>query len=79
MMKWTDENIKSFWDYESNFEENYFTYQVGKKVVEYFEKLLKDKYSILDFGCGPGFLVGHLLSLDINVYGVDFSDSTIEK
>lgn len=79
MMEWTDENIKKFWDYESNLKENYFTYQVGDKVVEYLHSYLSDKKNILDFGCGAGYLIEHLLKIGLEVYGLDFSDKSIEK
>jgi len=29
MLEWTDEKVQKFWNYESQFPENYFTYQVG--------------------------------------------------
>ncbi len=79
MMRWTDENIKKFWDYESNFKERYFTYQVGDKVVEHFKDNLKNKKSVLDYGCGAGFLIKHLLKENIDVYGLDFSEESVRK
>jgi 2-polyprenyl-3-methyl-5-hydroxy-6-metoxy-1,4-benzoquinol methylase len=79
MMNWTDENVRRFWDYESNFKENYFTYQVGDRIVEFFSDHLKNKKNILDFGCGSGFLIDHLIKLNIDVYGVDFSNESIDK
>ena len=78
-MEWTDEYIKKFWDYESNFKENYFTYQVGSRVVEYLQSYLKGRKNILDFGCGAGYLINHLLEIGLEVYGLDFSDASIEK
>lgn len=79
MMEWTDENVRKFWNYESNFKENYFTYQVGDKVVKYLNKYLSDKSNILDFGCGAGYLIKHLLVMDMEVFGLDFSDESVKK
>lgn len=79
MMQWTDENIKKFWDYESNFEERYFTYQVGDKVVEYFKDYFINKNSVLDLGCGAGLLMENLFKVNIDVYGLDFSEESVRK
>ena len=78
-MKWTDRNIQRFWDYESNFKENYFTYQVGDKVINYFSKYFLKNTRLLDFGCGAGFLIQHLLTIDAEIYGLDFSDESLAK
>lgn len=78
-MTWTDDKVKKFWDYESNFKENYFTYQVGDKVVSYLEKYLVNRSKILDYGCGSGYLVKHLLNLKSDIYGLDFSLDSVAK
>ncbi len=79
MMEWTDQNVKRFWDYESKFKDNYFTFQVGDKVVSHFSKFLKSGSTVLDYGCGAGFLIEHLIAKNLNVYGLDFSSSSIEQ
>ena len=80
MLEWTDENIKKFWDYESNFEDRYFTYQVGDRIVESFHDMLQRSNNVLDFGCGAGLLISHLLEKGIdNIYGVDFSEESVDK
>jgi len=79
MMKWTDENIKKFWNYESNFPENYFTYYAGEEIIKKVFSYTANAKMVLDFGCGAGFLIPHLLKNNLLVYGLDFSEDSITK
>ncbi len=81
MLEWTDENVEKFWNYQSNFKEEYFSYQVGDKVINYLSGYLKGKKNLLDFGCGVGFLVENILNLNLNIdiYGLDSSGESIKK
>ena len=56
-LEWTSEQVSKFWDYESKFPENYFSKQVGSNLAAYIKNSFPDKKTILDFGCGPGFLM----------------------
>ena len=49
---------------------------VAKDIVQHFNLSEGDK--VLDVGCGKGFLVKDLLSLGIDVYGVDISKYAID-
>jgi len=79
MMQWTDENIKKFWNYESNFPENYFTYYAGGHIIKKVSSYITNTRMVLDFGCGAGFLISHLLKKNWLVYGLDFSEDSITK
>jgi len=54
-------------------------------VLDSIDKFLKNvscepsKTSIIEFGCGEGFVAEHLLSLDYDYLGLDISESAIEK
>lgn len=60
-IEWTPENVAKFWDYTSNFPELYFTYRCGDMVVKKSGKYLKKGIDVLDYGCGAGSLIFHLL------------------
>lgn len=77
--EWTAEKIKKFWDYESQFPDNYFTNQVGEKVVVALQEYINNKNKILDYGCGMGFLEAPLLKHGYSVAAMDFSRTSVEK
>ncbi len=79
LMQWTSERVSNFWDYESQFPENYFTFQVGGKLVDRVASFLPETGAILDYGCGAGFLIRHLLDRGYQVTGLDFSRQSIEE
>jgi 2-polyprenyl-3-methyl-5-hydroxy-6-metoxy-1,4-benzoquinol methylase len=77
-LDWTAEQVSKFWDYESQFPENYFSNQVGSNIVDYIIDSFPDKKTILDYGCGPGFLIQHLLKKNLFVAGLEFSKKSLE-
>lgn len=76
---WTDEQVSRFWDYESQFPENYFTFQVGKQVVSELSSLFANAKTALDYGAGLGFVVGHFLEMGLDTYALDFSPDSVKK
>jgi 2-polyprenyl-3-methyl-5-hydroxy-6-metoxy-1,4-benzoquinol methylase len=76
-LEWTDNQIKNFWNYYSNYPEYYFTYQYGEKIAKKFSKYFKPQSEILDYGCGTGFLTMHLLKQQANVYCTDVSENSV--
>jgi 2-polyprenyl-3-methyl-5-hydroxy-6-metoxy-1,4-benzoquinol methylase len=77
-IEWTDEQVKKFWDYESQFPEKYFTHTFGGRILEEIGGHLKGKKNVLDYGTGIGLLIPHLLKHNFEVTGTDFSHDSIE-
>lgn len=48
-----------------------------KKLDSHFK--IRSSHKIMDFGCGPGFLVDHLVSRNAYVCGVDINPSYLEE
>ncbi len=67
-IEWTNEKISRLWNYYSQnspYNEEYFSKKVGKDIILKTEKIIgsiNDKI-VLDFGCGPGFLIDHLIEM----------------
>jgi 2-polyprenyl-3-methyl-5-hydroxy-6-metoxy-1,4-benzoquinol methylase len=76
-LKWDDETLSRFWSYYSQFPELYFSYQKGRDVVAYVRNKLPAGASVLDYGCGPGHLLPHLLDAGFVVNGADITLDTI--
>ncbi len=78
---WSDEKIDRLWGYYSGsefFQEEYFSYQAGRTVLKQIEKHVNVRKlsTILDYGCGPGFLIEVMLERlhgGQKCYGLDFS------
>ena len=77
-VKWTDEKIKKFWDFEAQFPEKYFTYTFGKIFLDEVRDYIINSKNILDYGTGIGLLIPHLLDNNAKVTGTDFSYDSIE-
>ena len=80
-LEWTPERIAAFWDHFSRRpwgKEVYFAHQVGAAVVTFlsYATPLAGR-SVLDYGCGPGFLASHLLDRNANVWGMDTSKESV--
>lgn len=70
--------VKTFWDYESQFPENFFAYRFGEEIIHRLLPYIPARGHILDYGCGPGNLIEKLLQHDLKVAGLDFSPVTKE-
>lgn len=75
---WNGELINKFWDFYSHYPEEYFTYQYGDHIVEHFSKEIPKRSKILDYGCGTGFIIKHLIGRDYEVYGTDSSEESVQ-
>lgn len=78
-IEWTDEQVSRYWDYLSLFPEHYFTYQFGHIIFERLGKYLSGRKTVLDYGCGTGFIIPHLLKRKFLVSGLDFSKKSVEQ
>lgn len=76
-LEWTDENVTRFWHWQSRFPETYFTYQFGRRIADHLRRHLAGSRTVLDYGCGPGFLIPHLARLDKEVTASDFSSDSV--
>ena len=70
--------VKAYWDYESQFPDNFFAYRFGDAIVDKLLPYIPTAGSVLDYGCGPGNLIEKLLKHDLRVAGLDFSPATRE-
>ncbi|MBT4890756.1 MAG: class I SAM-dependent methyltransferase [Rhodospirillales bacterium] len=77
-MEWTSERVARFWDYESTRPEFYFTNRYGAEITDALKRLT-DKKDILDYGCGAGHLIPHLVKAGFQVTGGDFSPESIKQ
>ena len=78
---WTPEIVGRLWAwYGTNpyLENTYFSSMVGKGIINFLKETGKLKGSVLDYGCGRGHLLKHLLALDLDCYAADFSEESIE-
>ena len=78
-LTWTDEKVKRFWDYESQFPEHYFTYQVGGNLAALIKRYKGQNDTLLDYGSGPGFLIKHLLKSKMEVSALEFSQDSLQR
>lgn len=79
---WTEDKILRFWNFIAQSEphqQDYFAKQVGKGIVSFLRTVDSLEGRILDYGCGPGYLAGHLMTAGIRCEGCDFSDDSVKK
>lgn len=67
---WTHENVAHFWSYYSKKQAEdaqFFSHQFGKSILTFARRHIAfANQRILDFGCGAGSLIGHLLDMGIS-------------
>jgi len=74
---WNDQLINKFWDFYSQFPEEYFTYKYGKNIVDELTSNIQPGSKILDYGCGTGFLIKHFIDKGFETYGTDTSPKSL--
>jgi SAM-dependent methyltransferase len=80
-IRWNRESVQRLWAYHARHRPfAYFANVYGKAILRHSRLPLDRELEVLDFGCGPGFIWNHLLSLRArwNYTGLDFSSSSIE-
>ncbi len=79
-MDWDETKIAKFWSFASSWpswQDDYFSKQVGKGIVNFLRYVLPVQDRILDFGCGPGYLVENMLAAGISCEALDSSAETV--
>jgi 2-polyprenyl-3-methyl-5-hydroxy-6-metoxy-1,4-benzoquinol methylase len=77
-LEWTDESVGRFWRWQAQYPQTYFTFNFGDRIVRRLRRYLAGRQSILDYGCGGGFLVPHLARLGGEVTATDYSAAAVE-
>lgn len=79
---WTTEKINRFWDWQSRFPENYFTNRNGAGIASFLKQHLGDSpKTIVDLGCGVGYLLPHLVQefKSSEIIGADPSPASVSE
>ncbi|WP_291270794.1 class I SAM-dependent methyltransferase [Geothrix sp.] len=79
-LEWDEETIRRFWDFAAtreSWQEDYFSYQSGTGIVGVLKALTPLAGRVLDYGCGPGYLVERLLAMGVGCEGADLSEATV--
>lgn len=85
IIQWSDLHVSRLWDYYAknrSYDHQYFSFQAGAHVLDYVRSHidLDRQIHILDYGCGPGFLIQLLISRLKKgqiCYGLDFSKDSV--
>lgn len=80
---WDDSNVARIWNYYASnpsYNSQYFSYHSGAYILDYAKKFIRINGNILDFGCGPCFLISYLLRWISKgeIFGLDFSKDSID-
>lgn len=80
---WDDEKVARLWDYYARTasENFYFAQRFGRQILKATGLSQRRLLRVLDFGCGPGFIVDHLERLGTRwrYTGLDFSAASVRK
>jgi SAM-dependent methyltransferase len=81
---WNDETVARLWDYYARtppYAGNYFSNVHGREILRKCRLPLYEPKTILDIGCGPGFIWEHInrLKATWSYAGVDFSKQSISQ
>lgn len=74
---WNSETIERQWRYLQQFPDTYFSYHRSQDIVFQSRKHIPIGASVLDYGCGPGYLIPALLDQGYRASGADLSTETI--
>jgi hypothetical protein len=79
-LHWIPARIGRLWDFVAHCEslqQDCFSLQVGAGVTRFLRYLSLMKGRVVDFACGPGYLVQYLLNSGIACDGLDFSPESV--
>lgn len=83
-IEWDDEKVARLWDYYSRtppYSEMYFAKDFGDRILKMSRLPLRESLSVVDFGCGPGFIWDHLVAMNArwSYTAVDFSAESVDS
>jgi 2-polyprenyl-3-methyl-5-hydroxy-6-metoxy-1,4-benzoquinol methylase len=82
-IEWTEEKSRRLWDYyaRTSTPEDYFSNHSGDHILRALQPWVDfSRGHVLDFGCGPGFLMKKMLaSSQGKIYGLDFSENSVQE
>ena len=73
--------VKTFWDYESQFPENFFAHRFGDEIIHRLLPYIPARGHVLDYGCGPGsYLIpaSRLVTDSGKVYALDIQSAALQ-
>lgn len=81
--EWTPEQVRRYWAYLSGSpqaDRAYFSSHSGDAVIAFAEGYVPlAGRRVLDYGCGPGFLLEQLLQRGIRAEGLEFSPESVDQ
>jgi SAM-dependent methyltransferase len=81
--EWTPDQVRRFWAYLSNSpqaDRTYFSSHSGDAIIAFAERYAPlAGRRVLDYGCGPGFLIERLLRRGIRAEGLEFSPESVDQ
>ncbi|MGH2397703.1 MAG: class I SAM-dependent methyltransferase, partial [bacterium] len=82
-VSWTPERVMRFWAYLSNSpqaDRAYFSSHSGDAIIAFAQRYVPlGTGRVLDYGCGPGFLLERLLRRGIRAEGIEFSSESVDQ
>jgi 2-polyprenyl-3-methyl-5-hydroxy-6-metoxy-1,4-benzoquinol methylase len=82
LVGWTPETIGRLWDYYAQHlpKDHYFSRHSGQYILRFVKRYISvsDK-RVLDYGCGPGFMLEHLLAEGVRCSGLEFSQKSARE
>jgi len=81
-IEWTPQKITRFWDFAAEWEpwqEDYFSKLMGEGIINFIKYLVPLKGLIIDYGCGPGYLLERLLKEGARCMGIDSSPESVDR
>ena len=81
-VEWTPERIERFWNYYSKnagAHASYFSGRFGRAILRLVCRRVHLGGTVVDLGCGPGFLVDELLRQGFSCKAIDASPEAVER
>jgi SAM-dependent methyltransferase len=79
---WTVDHITRFWEQQARTpgqQPEYFSYNYGRGIAGLLRLSGRLDGKVLDYGCGPGYLLDHLVAAGVNCYGADVSEQSVRR